>query len=181
MGKKLDKLTVELIDFIKKQRLFFVGTAAEVGTVNISPKGIDTFRVLNEHKIVWLNLTGSGNETAAHLIKNDRMTILFCAFEGNPQILRLYGNAKIFHKRDEQFNEYVNLFPTYTGTRQIIEMNVDLVQISCGFAVPIMDFKEDRKMLNSWADKQGGTKIEKYWEEKNTKSIDGFETKIVEK
>ena len=180
MGKKFDKLNPELINFIKKQHLFFVGTAAEHGSVNISPKGIDSFRVLNNNKIIWLNLTGSGNETAAHLIKNDRMTILFCAFEGSPQILRLYGNAKIYHKRDEQFNEFLNLFPTYTGTRQIIEMDVNLVQTSCGFAVPFMDFKEERTMLNSWAEKQGKDKIEKYWENKNTKSIDGFETKIIE-
>lgn len=178
MGKKLEHITPELADFIQQQKIFFVGTAAEEGRVNISPKGTDTFRVLGENKIVWLNLTGSGNETAAHLLKNNRMTIMFCAFEGKPMILRLYGTAQIFHNRDEKFQEYFRLFVDFTGARQIIEMDVDLVQTSCGFAVPFMDFKEERTILTNWADKQGEEGIKKYWAEKNVKSIDGFETKI---
>ncbi len=178
MGKRLDYITSELKEFIKNQKIFFVGTAAVEGRVNISPKGIDTFRVVGDNKIVWLNLTGSGNETAAHLLKNNRMTILFCAFEGKPLILRLYGSAKIYHNRDQEFDTYLNLFPKLAGTRQIIEMDVDLVQTSCGYAVPFMDFKDDRKTLNTWAEKQGNDKIEKYWSEKNTQSIDGFETNI---
>lgn len=179
MGKKLDHITAELKEFIKTQKIFFVGTSAKEGRVNISPKGIDSFRVLGDNKIVWLNLTGSGNETAAHLLKNNRMTILFCAFEGKPLILRLYGEAKIYHKRDQEFDEYLNLFPKVAGSRQIIEMDVDLVQTSCGFAVPFMDFKEERITLNTWAEKQGSDKIERYWSEKNTQSIDGFETNIL--
>jgi hypothetical protein len=178
MGKRLKHLTPDLIAFIKKQSLFFVGTAAAEGSVNISPKGIDTFRVINENKIVWLNLTGSGNETAAHLIKKNRMTIMFCSFEEKPLILRLYGVAKIFHHRDKKFQELLTLFPNYSGTRQLIEMQVDLVQTSCGMAVPFMVFKEERTSLNTWADKQGYKKIEEYWQIKNTKSIDGFETDI---
>lgn len=180
MGKKLEHITPELAEFIQQQKIFFVGTAAEEGRVNISPKGTDTFRVLGENKIVWLNLTGSGNETAAHLLKNNRMTIMFCAFEGKPMILRLYGTAQIFHNRDEKFEEYFRLFEDFTGARQIIEMDVDLVQTSCGFAVPLMDFKEERTILTNWAVKQGEEGIKKYWEEKNMKSIDGFETKILE-
>lgn len=179
MGKKLEHITSELADFIQQQKIFFVGTAAEEGRVNISPKGTDTFRVLGENKIVWLNLTGSGNETAAHLLKNNRMTIMFCAFEGKPMILRLYGTAWIFHSWDEKFQEYFRLFQDFTGARQIIEMDVDLVQTSCGFAVPYMDFKEERTILNDWSDKQGEEGIKRYWAEKNVKSIDGFETKIV--
>jgi len=179
MGKKLDFITTELMSFIKKQQLFFVGTAATEGSVNISPKGMDSFRVINKNKIVWLNLTGSGNETAAHLIKNDRMTIMFCAFEGKPLILRLYGKATIFHKRDPQFHDYSKLFAKNAGARQFIEMDVQLVQTSCGYAVPFMDFIEDRNILNSWAEKQGEEKIEAYWQDKNTKSIDGFETETV--
>jgi len=179
MGKKLNYITSELKDFIKNQKIFFVGTAAEEGRVNVSPKGIDTFRVLGDNKIIWLNLTGSGNETAAHLLKNDRMTILFCAFEGKPLILRLYGTANIYHPRDQEFDKYLNLFPTTAGSRQIIELNIDLVQTSCGYSVPFMDFKEERTTLNIWAEKQGNDKIEKYWAEKNTQSIDGFETKIL--
>ena len=179
MGKRIKKLTPVLIEFIQKQNLFFVGTAANEGTVNISPKGIDSIRVLNETKIVWLNLTGSGNETAAHLIKNNRMTIMFCAFDGKPLILRLYGTATIFHERDETYHKYINLFPKHLGTRQFIELDINLVQTSCGFGVPIMPFKEERTFLNSWAENHSEDEIKKYWGEKNMKSIDGFETKIL--
>ncbi len=180
MGKKLDFITSELKEFIENQKLFFVGTAANDGRVNVSPKGTDSFRVIDKNKIVWLNLTGSGNETAAHLLKNSRMTIMFCAFEGKPLILRLYGEAKIYHKRDSGFHKYSNLFAKNVGARQIIDMEVDLVQTSCGFAVPFMDFKEERTTLNSWAEKQGEDNIKAYWENKNTISIDGFETKILD-
>lgn len=180
MGKKLDAITTELRDFIENQHIFFVGTAATEGRVNISPKGTDSFRVLDTNKIVWMNLTGSGNETAAHLLQNSRMTIMFCAFEGKPLILRLYGFAKIYHKRDDDFHKYSSLFPENVGARQIIEMDVDLVQTSCGFAVPFMDFKEERTTLNSWAKKQGEAKIKEYWKNKNTKSIDGFKTNILD-
>ncbi|MFD2203348.1 pyridoxamine 5'-phosphate oxidase family protein [Shivajiella indica] len=178
MGKKLEFITNELKGFIEDQKIFFVGTAACDGRVNVSPKGTDSFRVIDKNKIIWLNLTGSGNETAAHLLKNNRMTIMFCAFEGKPLILRLYGTAKIFHKRDIEFDSYVSLFPKNIGARQIIEMDVDLVQTSCGFAVPYMDFKEERTTLNDWSEKQGEEKIKDYWKNKNLTSIDGFETNI---
>ncbi|MDL5512189.1 pyridoxamine 5'-phosphate oxidase family protein [Arenibacter sp. M-2] len=179
MGKKLDSITTELKEFIQQQKIFFVGTAASEGRVNISPKGTDSFRILDQNKIVWLNLTGSGNETAAHLLKNNRMTVMFCAFEGKPMILRLYGQAKIYHRRDVEFHRYIKLFPENIGSRQIIEMDIDLVQTSCGFAVPFMDYKEERTALNSWSTKQGPAGIERYWENKNTRSIDGFETEIL--
>ena len=180
MGKKFTEIAPELQEFIKNQKIFFVGTAAETGNVNVSPKGMDSFRVINKNKIAWLNLTGSGNETAAHLLKNDRMTIMFCAFEGKPMILRLYGTAKIYHPRDQEYQDFIDLFPETPGSRQVIKMEVDLVQTSCGYAVPFMDYKEDRTVLKDWAQKQGQEKIETYWEEKNTVSIDGFETKILE-
>ncbi len=178
MAKHLIEIPNKLQEFIKKQKVFFVGTARSKGRVNISPKGMDTFRIINSTKIVWLNLTGSGNETAAHLLKNDRMTIMFCSFEEKPLILRLYGNASIYHERDEEFKTHITLFPRIMGSRQIIEMDVDLVQISCGFAVPFMDFKEERTQLSSWFKNKGVDGIKKYWEEKNTISIDGFETNI---
>lgn len=178
MGKKLESISPELKEFIENQKIFFVGTAAEEGRVNVSPKGTDSFRVIDANRIVWLNLTGSGNETAAHLLKSNRMTILFCAFEGKPLILRLYGTAKIYHRRDPDYDGYIGLFPENTGARQIIEMEVDLVQTSCGFAVPFLDFKEERQTLNSWSAKQGEEGIRNYWNEKNTRSLDGFETGI---
>ncbi|SHO59505.1 pyridoxamine 5'-phosphate oxidase family protein [Algoriphagus zhangzhouensis] len=178
MGKQLESITPELQAFIEDQKIFFVGTAAEEGRVNVSPKGTDSFRVIGPNQVVWLNLTGSGNETAAHLLLNDRMTIMFCSFEEKPIILRLYGTAQIYHERDEQFHSYLGLFPTNVGTRQIISMQVDLVQTSCGFAVPFMEFKSERSTLNTWAEKQGKERIEAYWDNKNRKSIDGFETQI---
>ena len=178
MGKQFEKLDEDQKKFITEQKIFFVGTAASAGRVNISPKGMDTFRVINNSKIVWLNLTGSGNETAAHLLKDNRMTIMFCAFEGKPLILRLYGSASIYHQSDSAYKEYISLFPSIPGSRQIIEMDIDMVQISCGFAVPFMDFKEERTQLKSWVEKQGDDKIESYWENRNSISIDGFETGI---
>ncbi|MEK9614303.1 MAG: pyridoxamine 5'-phosphate oxidase family protein [Flavobacteriaceae bacterium] len=180
MGKKLTHITNELKDFIENQKIFFVGTAAEKGRVNISPKGLESFRVLNPNKVVWQNLTGSGNETAAHLFQNDRMTILFCSFDKKPLILRLYGKSKSFHERDLEFHQYQKLFPENVGSRQFIEMEVDLVQTSCGFGVPLLEFKETRNTLNDWANQMGESKIKDYWKNKNTQSIDGFETYILE-
>ena len=180
MGKQLDVITDDLKEFIENQKVFFVGTAANEGTVNISPKGTDSFRIINATKIVWLNLTGSGNETAAHLLKNSRMTIMFCSFEKKPMILRLYGQAHIYHRKDDKYANYINLFPENVGSRQIIEMEVDLVQTSCGYAVPLMDFKEERTTLDLWSKKKGEEKVKAYWEEKNVKSIDGFDTKIID-
>ena len=166
------------IEFIDNQKIFFVGTAAEKGTVNVSPKGMDTLRIIDKNTIAWLNLTGSGNETAAHLLKKNRMTIMWCAFEGKPLILRVYGRARILHPRDKEFEEYIHLFPEISGSRQIFLMSVEKVQESCGYSVPFMEFREERKQLESWAKKQGKEKIHQYWKKHNQKSIDGFDTKI---
>ncbi|MFD2726243.1 pyridoxamine 5'-phosphate oxidase family protein [Hyunsoonleella rubra] len=180
MAKFFDEITPELKEFIEAQKIFFVATAAADGRINLSPKGLaDTFKVMDNKSVLWLNLTGSGNETAAHLLENNRMTVMFCSFEGKPLILRLYGTAKVYHERDTEFQENKHLFPKIPGTRQIVDMTIDSVQTSCGYAVPFMDFKEERKQLNSWAEKQGRERIENYWKEKNTKSIDGLETKIL--
>ena len=179
MGKQLDQLTPELENFIKDQKIFFVGTAMKEGTVNVSPKGMDSFRIIDSNKIIWLNLTGSGNETATHLQESSRMTVMFCAFEGRPMILRLYGHAKAFHKRDTHFHEYLSHFPDLAGTRQIFEMEIDLVQTSCGMAVPYMDFKEERTQLLDWAEKKGKEGLADYQKEKNTISLDGHETGIL--
>ena len=174
----MSSINPDLKNFIAKQKIFFVATAADTGRINLSPKGMDSLRVLDDNKVVWLNLTGSGNETAAHLLLYNRMTIMFCAFEDKPLILRLYGQAKVYHNRDAAFDAYYTMFEPNTGARQIIEMHVDLVQTSCGFAVPLMDYVEDRTILNDWASKQGKDKIEAYWKKKNTVSIDGFPTDI---
>ncbi len=178
MAKIFPEINEELQEFIADQKIFFVGTAAAEGRVNVSPKGMDTFRVLGANKVVWLNLTGSGNETAAHLLKNNRMTVMFCAFDGKPLILRLYGSANMYHERDKEYHSYIDLFPKIMGARQIIEIEVDTVQTSCGFAVPFMEYKEERTVLKSWAEKQGEDKLKQYHKEKNSFSIDNFETGI---
>ena len=176
MGKRLKELNPALQNFIKDQKIFFVGTARSKGSVNISPKGTDTFRIIDNKKIVWLNLTGSGNETAAHLLENDRMTIMFCSFEEMPLILRLYGNAKIYHENDQGYVDYSSLFGKHIGARQIIEMDINLIQTSCGYAVPFMEFKEERTQLAESDNKKGRDGVRKYWKDKNSKSIDGFDT-----
>ena len=140
---------------------------------------MDTFRVLDRNKVIWLNLTGSGNETASHLQENDRMTIMFCSFKEKPLILRLYGKAKVFHPRDLEFSNHLDLFPDFAGARQIIEMDVDFVQSSCGFAIPFMELKGERQMLKKWADKKGPENIEAYWKERNIISLDGHSTNII--
>ena len=180
MGKHLDYITPELQEFIADQKIFFVGTAMQEGHINVSPKGLDSLRVINKNEVVWLNLTGSGNETAAYLLHDNRMTIMFCAFEGKPLILRLYGSASIYHERDVEFKEYIDLFPKNIGSRQIIKMRVELVQTSCGFGVPLLDFKAEREVLNRFAKNKGDAGIKKYWKDKNMVSLDGHETGIFE-
>ena len=178
MGQRLDQLNDKLISFIENQYMFFVATAGAEGRVNVSPKGGDTFRVISNNEVIWLNLTGSGNETSAHVQENGRMTLMFCAFEGNPLILRLYGQAEVFHSHDSEFSQYIDLFPELPGTRQIFKLKLDLVQTSCGMSVPYFDFKEDRNQLNAWAEKQGPEGIHEYWNKKNKTSIDGKRIKI---
>ena len=179
MAKKFEALTPRHIEFIKAQKIFFVATAAEDGLINLSPKGLDSLRVLDDNRVIWLNLTGSGNETAAHLKKVNRMTIMFCAFDGKPSILRLYGTVNVYHRRDAEWNNYIELFPPQLGARQLMEVNIDMVQTSCGYAVPLMEFKEDRTVLDDWAAHKGEEGIKEYWKEKNTASLDGFPTDIL--
>jgi len=178
MGKQFSQITPAISKFIESQKIFFVATATNSGRINLSPKGMDSFRILSPNRVMWLNATGSGNETAAHISQNPRITVMFCAFEGKPNILRLYGAAKIYHPRDIEWNENIGLFPQLPDARQLIDIDVDLVQTSCGFAVPYMDFKSERNQLNTWAEKKGDDEMRNYWEEKNTKSLDGLETGI---
>lgn len=176
MAKLLEAISADLQRFIERQHIFFVGTAMAEGRVNVSPKGMDTFKVMGPNRVVWLNLTGSGNETATHILRNDRMTIMFCSFDKKPLILRLYGNARIYHEQDQSYLDLITEFPEFLGARQIIDMTVDLVQTSCGYAVPKMDFKEERSQLDAWALNRGKDRIRDYWQEFNTVSLDGHET-----
>jgi hypothetical protein len=180
MGKQLSALTPRLKAFITEQRIFFVATAMREGRINLSPKGMDALRILDEHSLVWLNVTGSGNETATHLRHDGRMTLMFAAFEGPPSIVRLYGNARAYHPRDDYWNTYIGLFPSLPGSRQLIHMEIELVQISCGMAVPLMEYKADRELLNTWAEEKGAAGLHEYRAAKNTISLDGHETGIFE-
>jgi hypothetical protein len=164
--------------FIEQQHVFFVGTAAADGRVNVSPKGLDSFRVLDGQRVAWLNLTGSGNETAAHLREQNRITIMFCAFEGKPNILRLYGTGTVFHPRDAGWAEFSPLFPPLPGARQIIVVDLDLVTTSCGMAVPFLAYQAEREELNHSMEKRGPAKVQEYWEVRNMVSLDGKPTGI---
>ncbi|WP_019276165.1 pyridoxamine 5'-phosphate oxidase family protein [Vibrio coralliilyticus] len=178
MGKQFSELSDKHISFIEQQKLYFVGTAADRGSVNLSPKGGDSLRVISPTQIAWLNLTGSGNESAAHVLNNPRMTLMFCAFEGAPLILRAYGQASVLHNKDAEWKKYVSLFPESVAARQIFILDINMVQSSCGMSVPYFGYEGDREDLAKWSEKQGTEGIEKYWLKKNQKSIDGFESEI---
>jgi len=178
MSKQYDAIPHVMQEFIKAQKIYFVGTAGHEGRINVSPKGMDSLRILDEHTVRWLNVTGSGNETAAHVLENQRMTIMFCAFDEKPMILRLYGKAKTVHTTDEEWQQWAADFPALPGARQIFELNVDLVQTSCGFAVPFFEFKNERAQLNQWAEKKGNQGIEDYWQTNNVASLDDKPTNI---
>jgi hypothetical protein len=181
MGQKFNELSDKHIQFMEDQKIFFVGTATADSRVNVSPKGMDTLRVLSTTHIVWLNVTGSGNETSAHVQLDPRMTIMYCSFDGPPVILRLYGTAKVIHKGDPEWKSLIVLFPERPGARQIFDVTINLVQTSCGMGVPYMSYLGDRELLTEWAVKKGEEGLQRYWVEKNQKSIDGIPTHIVAK
>ena len=180
MAKLQDHIKPRIQKFIERQKVFFVATAAAEGRINLSPKGMDSFRVLNKKRVVWLNLTGSGNETAAHLAINQRITVMFCGFEGAPMILRLYAKGRVIHPKHEEWDGLIGLFPDLAGKRQIIDMEIEAVQTSCGMSIPFYDFKAERRELDDWARDKGQEAVKDYWKEKNTESIDGFPTHIEE-
>ncbi|WP_439131529.1 pyridoxamine 5'-phosphate oxidase family protein [Polaribacter sp.] len=178
MSKFYTKITSRLQKFIEAQKIFFVATAPNSGRINLSPKGMDSFRVISENRVLWLNVTGSGNETAAHLLENKRITLMFCSFEGAPNILRLYGEGKEIKEGNASWNELISLFPETPGTRQIFDITIASAQTSCGMSIPFFEYKGERNELNDWAAEQGKEGIEKYWEANNQQSIDGLPTKI---
>lgn len=180
MSKIFEALESEHVEFIKLQKLFFVATAQAQGSINISPKGMDSLKVVDLQTVLWVNFTGSGNETAAHVMAHPRMTLMFCAFQGDPLILRLYGQAEVYHPRDEEWESYLAQFHEQQGARQIFKLTINKVQTSCGFGIPIMPYQEDRHILSDWAVKKGPEGLHEYWTNKNLKSIDGYETGIFE-
>ena len=180
MAQRYRELSDTHIQFISKQKIFFVGTATTDSRINISPKGMDSLRVLGPRRVVWLNVTGSGNETSAHVQHDPRMTVMFCAFDGPPLILRLYGTAKVVHPRDPEWRELFSSFSPLPGARQMFDVTIDLVQTSCGMAVPYLSYTGDRELLNEWAAKKGEEGLRQYREEKNQVSLDGIPTHIVD-
>ena len=180
MGIRTDRLTRSFRRFIDAQPLFFVATAAPSGRVNLSPKGLDSLRVLSDTRILWLSVSGSGNETAAHLRQSPRMTLMFCAFEGDALTLRVYGTARVIHPRDADWVSHCAQFPDYAGARNIFDLEIDLVTTSCGTGVPEMTVTRCRAEteLVPWYAKMTQQELEAFWAKKNTTSLDGDPTGI---
>ena len=176
MAKFSESLSENIISFIEAQKMFFTGTAPTNGRVNVSPKGMDTFRVLSSSKVAYLDLTGSGNETAGHINENGRLTIMFCSYDQKPLILTLYGEGSVVKRGDKEWESISKDFPDIPGSRQIIVLDVKSVQESCGFAVPFYEFKGERDVLANWAEKKGEDALKEYREKNNTVTIDGKET-----
>jgi hypothetical protein len=180
MAKVFDAITDELRAFICAQPLFFVATAplTAAGHVNLSPKGLDCLRILSPHRAAYLDLTGSGNETSAHLHENGRITFMFCAFSGQPRILRLYGRGWTILPATAEWAQLRPLFPDHPGARQIIAAEITRVQTSCGFAVPLMEYTAQRDTLIRWAEVRDDSALDAYRQEKNRHSIDGLPTPL---
>jgi hypothetical protein len=180
MGKFHDAIKLPHKEFIEKQHLFFVATAplSAEGRINLSPKGLDCFRVLSEHKIAYMDLISSGNETSAHTLENGRITIMFCSFDGAPNILRLYGKGFAVLPGTDEWNEYSSHFNIYPSTRQLIVADIDLVQTSCGFGVPLYDYAGERDIHFEWAEKKGADGLQEYVQQNNLKSLDGLPTNL---
>jgi hypothetical protein len=177
MAKVYEAIDQALADFIGAQHMFFVATAPleADGRVNLSPKGLDTFRILDPHTVAYLDLTGSGVETIAHLRQNGRATIMFCAFQGPPKILRLYGLGEVVEPTHRDFAELRPAFGEHVGVRSIIRLHVQRIADACGFAVPRYEYVADREQLTKSAEKKGPDGLQKYRNEKNVRSIDGLE------
>jgi hypothetical protein len=180
MAKFQNELNNALINFISDQKIFFTASATSNGRINLSPKGIDTFRCLDNKTVAYLDLTGSGNETAAHLANDGRLTVMFCSFSDKPLILRLYGQGKVVGRKHENWANLHIHFPTFSGERQIIVLHIESLQTSCGFGVPVYELVEERVKLLEWAENKGEEGIKQYWQEKNQTSIDGLPTGIFE-
>jgi hypothetical protein len=182
MAKLYDQITDELQSFIAAQSMFFVATAplAADGHVNLSPKGLDSFRVLSPQRVAYLDLTGSGNETSAHLAENSRITFMFCAFNGPPRILRLYGKGQTALPGTPEWSDLRSGFPDYPGARQIIVAEITRVQTSCGFGVPLMELTGQRDQMARWAESKGEAGLAAYRREKNVRSIDALPAPLME-
>ncbi|MEP3280307.1 MAG: pyridoxamine 5'-phosphate oxidase family protein [Stappiaceae bacterium] len=183
MAKQFPKLDTYLREFISRQQMFFTGSATDTSRVNISPRSTDLFRIVDDNSVLYLDRIGSGNETAAHMLADGRMTIMFCAVDGKPMILRLYGRGQIIPRDSDEYKNYLTqLFSgsEIRGARQIVKLNFDLVQTSCGFGVPRFDYREERDTLDHWAHGKTDEELLDYRVRKNRLSIDGLPTAALE-
>jgi len=176
MGKLFDEITPEIAEWVEKQHMFFVATAplAEDGHINCSPKGLDTFRILGPRKVAYLDITGSGAETIAHLRENGRIVFMFCAFDGAPKIVRFHGKGEVVLPTSPLWSELQGRFPEYLGVRAIISAEITRVSDSCGYGVPHFEFSEDRETMQRWAETKGSEDLSLYRKQKNRRSIDGL-------
>jgi hypothetical protein len=183
MGKQFAHIEQDHREFIEQQHIFFNASAASHGRVNVSPRDVAALRILDDHTVIYLDRTGSGNETAAHLLADGHLTLMFCAFEGRPLILRLYGRGRVVARHSA---EYGDLLAAHyggievPGARQVVRLDVDLVQTSCGMNVPFYNYVGERDQLTRWAEAKGEPALEQYRREKNSASIDGLPTGMFE-
>jgi hypothetical protein len=180
MAKLYDQINERQQAFIQKQHIFFVGSAPlnSQGHVNLSPKGTDSFRVLSPNRVAYMDLIGSGSETSAHLLENGRITFMFCAFEGSPRILRLYGKGYAVLPGQPEWDSLIGFFKRYPSTRQLIVADITEVQTSCGYGVPLYDYVGERDLHFKWADTLGNKGLEQYSQEHNLSSLDGLPTPL---
>lgn len=166
--------------FIAAQKVFFTASGTSHSRLNLSPKGMDSLRILADSRVAYLDLTGSGNETAAHLKHDGRMTLMWCSFDADPLILRLYGHGHAVRRQDAEWATLHHHFAALPGERQLIVLDIESVQTSCGYAVPLYAYQGERDTLARWAEKKGPVGLIEYWREKNQVSIDGLPTNLLE-
>lgn len=176
MGKVHTEIDEYLAKLIQSQHVFFVATAplSSEGNLNLSPKGLDSFRILAPKTVAYIDLIGSGVETIAHLKENGRIILMFCVFEGPPTIVRLHGHGGVIEPQSSEFSSLAAQFPAFESTRSIIVVNVTRISNSCGFGVPRLKYEGDRDQHFRWAEKKGPEGLRSYKQEKNRRSIDGL-------
>lgn len=176
MGQVFDHIDFEKGEFIRRQHFFIVASAPAAGRVNCSPRGMDSLRILGPNEVAYLDITGSGNETAAHVLDNGRLTLMFMSFDATPGIVRLYGQARVVLPVDEEWTRLAPQLPTLPAARQIFVCNVDRVSTSCGFGIPEYDFKRERDIFPNWKVAKDPEIMREWWVEYNLESIDGLPT-----
>jgi len=176
MARSYQSVPDDIAAWIARQHLFFVATApsGSDGHVNVSPKGYDSFRILDPSTVAYLDLTGSGVETIAHLRDNGRITVMFCAFQGPPRIVRLYGRGSVILPGDDRWSDLAEPFPELPGARSVIVVDVERVSSSCGYSIPLLDYAGERPTLLEWAERKGPDGVAAYQADKNATSIDGL-------